>query len=90
MFSIKFKKPFYGLTSPITFAATVNAILLSGGSFNLIDINKDDFNLEPEKLEKFIEKKIRNNETLPKIVIPVHFAGLPVKMREIKKDCDQI
>ena len=87
--ALNLKKPFYGLTSPITFAATVNAILLSGGSFNLIDINKDDFNLEPEKLEKFIEKKIRNNETLPKIVIPVHFAGLPVKMREIKKICDK-
>ena len=87
--ALNIKKPYYGLTSPITFAATVNAILISGGSFNLVDIDKDDFNLKTEKLEKFIEKKLRNKKTLPKIVIPVHFAGLPARMKEIKKICDQ-
>lgn len=87
--SLNLKKPFYGVTSPITFVATVNAILLSGGSFDLIDIDKNDYNINPDELENFIKKKIKNKKPIPKLVIPVHFAGQPAKMKEIKKICNK-
>ena len=85
--ALNLKKPFYGVTSPITFVATVNAILNSGGSFDLIDIEKEDFNIDPNEFLKFIRKKLKKTKPIPKLIIPVHFAGQPAKMKEIKKIC---
>ncbi|MAV59151.1 MAG: UDP-4-amino-4,6-dideoxy-N-acetyl-beta-L-altrosamine transaminase [Candidatus Marinimicrobia bacterium] len=87
--SLNLKKPFYGVTSPITFVATVNAMLLSGGSFDLIDIDKDDFNIDPNKLKNYIKGKLKEKKPIPKLIIPVHFAGLPARMEEIKKICNR-
>ena len=61
--ALNLKKPFYGVTSPITFVATVNAILNSGGSFDLIDIEKEDFNIDPNEFLKFIRKKLKKKKT---------------------------
>lgn len=85
--SLKIKKPFYGVTSPNTFAATTNAIIHSGGDIDLVDICEEDYNLSIDYFKKYLEKKIRNRQKLPKIVIPVHFAGLSINMKELKKIC---
>jgi perosamine synthetase len=64
------------ITSPMTFAASANAILYCGGSPVFADIDPDTGNINPEELERKITKKT-------KAIIPVHFAGQPCEMDQI-------
>ena len=66
------------ITSPITFVASANSILYCGGKPVFADIQKDTANIDPEE----IKKKINPNT---KAIIPVHFAGHPCDLEEIKK-----
>jgi len=63
------------ITTPITFCATVQAILHVGASPVLADVGSDG-NLDPESLEKRITSRTR-------AIIPVHLAGLPCEMKVI-------
>lgn len=63
------------ITTPLTFAATLNTIVLAGGKPVLIDVDKY-LNMDFNRLEDAITKKTR-------VIMPVHFAGLPV-------DCDKL
>ena len=60
----------------MTFASTINSIILSGAKPILADISKNDFNIDPKE----IIKKINRNT---KAILIVHFAGLPCDMSEI-------
>src|SRR5215467_14335571 len=63
------------ITTPITFCATVHAILHVGATPVLADIGPDG-NIDPEQIEKRITTRTR-------AIIPVHIAGLPCKMEAI-------
>lgn len=72
------------ITSPITFLATPNAVLYSGARPVFADIDYESINIDPEKIENSITNKTR-------VILPVHFAGLPcdmVKIRNIAKKND--
>ena len=62
----------------MTFIATASAVILSGATPVLADIKKDDLTLMPESVEKSVNSKT-------KAIIPVHFAGSPCDMKQIKK-----
>ena len=64
------------ITSAMTFCATVNAIIHSGATPVLADIDPDTWNLDPEEVEKKISKKT-------KAIIPVHFAGRSCEMDKL-------
>lgn len=66
------------LTSPITFAASSNAVLYAGAKPVFVDIDPDSFNLDPEKVFQYLKKNPQ-----VKAIIPVHFAGVPVEMTKI-------
>ncbi|HQP91764.1 MAG TPA: DegT/DnrJ/EryC1/StrS family aminotransferase [Candidatus Omnitrophota bacterium] len=66
------------ITTPFTYAATVNSILHVGAKPLFIDIDKHTFNIDPYLLEKKITSR-------SKAVIPVHFAGRPCDMERILK-----
>jgi UDP-4-amino-4,6-dideoxy-N-acetyl-beta-L-altrosamine transaminase len=69
-------------TSPITFVASANCALYCGASVDFVDIDPDTYNLSPIELEKkLIEAKQQNK--LPKVVIPVHLAGQSCDMQKI-------
>jgi len=72
----------YLWTSPNTFVASANCGLYCGAQVDFVDIDPLTYNLSPEELEKkLIQAKLDNK--LPKIVIPVHFAGQSCDMRKI-------
>ncbi len=78
------KKGDYLWTSPNTFVASANCARYCGASVDFVDINSNTFNMSVEALSeklKVAEKKGK----LPKIVIPVHFAGQPSEMEAIHK-----
>lgn len=69
-------------TSPNTFVASANCGLYCGAGIDFVDIDPHTYNLSVERLE---EKLIaaQQNGTLPKLLIPVHFAGQSCDMARI-------
>lgn len=69
-------------TSPNTFVASANCALYCGGQVDFVDINPKTFNMSVECLEEKLEIAEERGK-LPKIVIPVHFAGQSCEMERI-------
>lgn len=69
-------------TTPNTFVATANAALYCGAEVGFIDIDDKTHNMSVKCLsEKLIQAKKDNK--LPKLVVPVHFAGQSCEMKDI-------
>lgn len=64
------------ITTPFTFAATVEAIALRGAKPVFVDIEPTSYNMDPRLIEKAITKKT-------KAIMPVHLYGLPSDMEPI-------
>lgn len=69
-------------TSPITFVASANCALYCGASIDFVDIDEHTYNLSPVELEKKLKLAKQQNK-LPKVVIPVHLAGQSCDMQKI-------
>lgn len=70
-------------TSPNSFVASANCGLYCGAKVDFIDIDPLTYNLSVEELENKLNKA-KKEGNLPKIVIPVHFAGQSCHMSKIK------
>lgn len=69
-------------TSPNTFVASANCGLYCGAKVDFVDIDPLTYNLSVDALALKLEQAERTG-TLPKVVIPVHFAGQSCNMAEI-------
>ncbi|NTW89219.1 MAG: aminotransferase class I/II-fold pyridoxal phosphate-dependent enzyme, partial [Desulfobulbaceae bacterium] len=69
-------------TSPNTFVASANCGLYCGAKVDFVDIAVDTYNLSVAELEKKLSLA-KENGSLPKVVIPVHFAGQSCEMERI-------
>lgn len=65
-----------GITSPLSWVASANCLYYEGATPRFCDIDTQSMNLSPEKLREAISPRT-------KVVIPVHFAGLPCDMKQI-------
>lgn len=74
------------ISTPNTFAASVNAATRHGARPILIDIDRDTGNLDLNLLEDFLKKGKRTRGK--NIIIPVHFSGLPVDMQKLERMID--
>jgi len=70
-------------TSANTFVASANCALYCGAKIDLVDIDPKTFNIDINVLEKKLAEAKKKN-TLPKILVPVAFAGLSCEMNRIK------
>ena len=61
----------------LTFVASINAILFTGATPVIVDIDKEDYNISIDSIKKSLTKKT-------KAIMPVHFAGKSCKMHEIQ------
>jgi len=69
-------------TSPNTFVASANCGLYCGADIDFVDIDSKTYNMSVDALsEKLI--KAEKLGRLPKVLIPVHFAGQPCDMPAI-------
>lgn len=64
------------ITTPYTFAASVNVIIHSGATPVLVDIDPETGNIDPNRIEDKIGPKT-------KAILPVHYAGHPVDIDAI-------
>lgn len=69
-------------TSPITFVASANCALYCGATVDFVDIEASTGNISVVALETKLQKAKEENK-LPKVVIPVHLAGLSCEMDAI-------
>ncbi len=64
------------ITTPLTFCASVNAIIHAGASPVLADVDPRTMNIDPARIEEKITPRTR-------AIMPVHFAGRPCDMDAI-------
>ena len=69
-------------TVPNTFVASANCARYCGAEVDFIDIDPLTWNLSVARLkEKLVQARI--NDSLPKVVVPVHFGGQPTEQESI-------
>ena len=69
-------------TTPITFVASANCALYCGATVDFVDIDPRTYNLSTRSLEHKL-KAAKEQDKLPKVVIPVHLCGQPCDMEKI-------
>ena len=62
----------------LSFVSTAHAVLINGGIPVFVEIDPQTLCINPASIEEAITKKT-------KIILPVHFGGLPCELDEIKK-----
>ena len=70
------------ITSPNTFVATSNAALYLNANPIFADVEKDTGNLDVSKVKDNITDKT-------KLIVPVHYSGNPVDLRELHKIAEE-
>ncbi len=63
-----------------TFVSTIHAIKLNGGKPVFVDVDKKNLCIDNEQISQLITNKT-------KMILPVHFGGMPCNLSEIKKIC---
>jgi UDP-4-amino-4,6-dideoxy-N-acetyl-beta-L-altrosamine transaminase len=71
-------------TSPITFVASANCALYCGANVDFVDIESETHNISIIALQNKLEKA-KSSNTLPKILVVVHFAGQSCDMKAISE-----
>ena len=66
------------ITTPFTYAATSNVIVHQNAKPVFVDVEKETYNIDPDKIEKAITKKTR-------AIFLVHLLGNPCNMTKIQK-----
>lgn len=70
------------LLPSLSFVSTAHAVVYNGGRPVFVDIDPNTLCLDPSSIRKAITKRT-------KAILPVHFAGMPCKLDEIKRLCDK-
>jgi dTDP-4-amino-4,6-dideoxygalactose transaminase len=73
------------ITTAFTFFATSEAVSILGGVPVFVDINPDTFNIDPDKIEKFMENASSEVADSVKAILPVHLYGQCADMTRIQK-----
>ena len=69
-------------TTANTFVATANAALYCGATVDFVDIDLRTYNLSINSLKEKLMQAKKDNK-LPKLLVPVHFAGQSCEMKAI-------
>ena len=65
----------------LSFVSTAHAVVYNGAKPVFVDVNPNTLCLDPTLVKKAITKNT-------KVILPVHFAGIPCDLDEIKKLCN--
>lgn len=79
LFDIKNKEV---ILPSLSFVSTAHAVMYNGGIPIFVDIEPDTLCIDPQLIKKSITKKT-------KVILPVHFAGMPSNLSEIQKICHE-
>jgi len=82
LISIGLKSNSEVLIPSFTFISTANSVLMVGGIPHFVDIEKERLGLDPIQTELAISKNV-------KAIMPIHYAGLPCKIEELREIADR-
>ena len=71
-------------TTPVTFVASANCARYCGATVDFVDIDPATYNMSIERLAEKLAVAEKSGK-LPKVVVPVHFAGLSCAMEAISE-----
>lgn len=66
----------------LSFVATAHAVLYNGGKPVFVDVDSETLCVDPDVIKKSISKKTR-------VILPVHFGGMPSNLTEIMSICNE-
>ena len=75
-------------TSPNSFLASANCALYCGATVDFVDIDPLTRNMSVAALQRKLETAAADGATLPDVLIPVDFGGLPCDLREMRALAD--
>lgn len=70
------------ITTPLTFAATANAVVHSGATPIFVDVDRDTLNLDPTQVEASVTEHTR-------AILAVHMHGRPCNMKALRQIADR-
>lgn len=73
----KANKPLVAAISAFTFPTTISALVLAGFKLITVDVTKDYFNMDIDKL--------KNIDSVPSVIVLTHFLGFPCNIEEFRK-----
>ena len=73
-------KNFEVILPSLSFVSTAHAVIYNGGKPIFVDVDPETLCLDPIKVKKSLTKKT-------KVILPVHFAGMPCNLDEISDIC---
>lgn len=73
----KANKPLVAAISAFTFPTTISALVLAGFKLITVDVTKDYFNMDIDKL--------KNIDSIPSVIVLTHFLGFPCNIEEFRK-----
>lgn len=86
------------ITQALTFVATANAISYAGASPVFLDVDQDTLGLSPNSLRAWLERNVelKSGRAINKFTgarvsacVPMHTFGLPLRINEISRICEQ-
>lgn len=72
-----------------TFFSTAEVVSFAGAMPIFVDVDKDTYNIDCDKLEKAIERVIKEGKYNPKVIIPVDLFGQPADYQRISEIADK-
>ena len=66
----------------LSFVSTAHAVIYNGGKPVFVDVEPDTLCIDPTEVEKYITKNTR-------IILPVHFAGMPSNLDKLSRFCKE-
>ncbi len=83
----KIKKGSKVITTPLTYIATVNALVLCGLQPVFVDVDLKKYSILPDQIAKLLEQS--NDRDEYSMILPVHLNGYPCEMDVINKIAEQ-
>lgn len=71
------------ITTPLTYVATSNALLLTGNEPTYVDVDERHFCITPETIKRYLDEE--NDVEEHHLILPVHLMGYPADMDGINK-----
>jgi len=77
------------ITTPMTFIATVAAIVQTGATPVFVDIDPGSGNIDPDKVRGYLAARRYRTENGPKALLPVHLYGQPAEIERLGRIAEE-
>jgi len=77
------------ITTPMTFIATIEAVLQTGATPVFVDIDEVTGNISPDAVRRYLDDRKFQAANGPKAILPVHLYGRPAEIVALRELADE-